>query len=410
MAKHVQIPRSTVSTWRQRGIRPVDTTDPVGQDLQLALASSVRWEKRARVLAAVVRLLLALLRASGFRLNGNRLPEGKAKAGLLRAITSADAFLPLATILHIIGLEPGRYHAWRRAEKACDLTDRSSCPRTSPGQLTASEVAAVKEMVSAPEYRHMPLGTLARYAQRIGKIFASATTWAKLVREHGWRRPRKRIHPPKPTVGVRASRPNQIWHVDTSVIRLLDGTKVYPQAVVDNFSRKILAWAMTERFDTSNTCQVLLAAGRHLVDAGRPLLYADSGVENVNREVNATLFSACLDRLLAQVEVGFSNSMVEAFWRSLKHQWIFLNTLDTVARVRALVEFYVTEHNTKMPDPAFAGQTPDEVFFGTGTKVPEEVAVAKSQARAARLAATRAMSCERCLGPQASPTARHFLK
>jgi putative transposase len=136
------------------------------------------------------------------------------------------------------------------------------------------------------------------------------------------------------------------------------------------------------------------------VDAGRPLLYADSGVENVNGEVNATLFSACLDRILAQVEVGFSNSIVEAFWRSLKHQWLFLNSLDTVARVRALVEFYVTEHNTKMPHAAFGGQTPDEMFFGTGRNVPEELAAAKTNARAARLAANRAMSCESCLGHQ----------
>jgi len=75
---------------------------------QNALDSSARWEKRARVLAAVVRLLLALLRASGFTLDGIRLPEGKAKAGILRAITSAETLLPLATILHITGLEPGR--------------------------------------------------------------------------------------------------------------------------------------------------------------------------------------------------------------------------------------------------------------------------------------------------------------
>ena len=402
VARHVQIPRSTVSTWRRRGLRPVVSTEPVAQDLHRAIDSSARWENRARLLAAVVRLLLALLRASGFRLDGNRLPEGDAKASILRAISSADAFLPLAIILRILGLESGRYHAWRRAENACDLTDRSSCPRTNPGQLTASEVAAVKELVLAPEYRHMPLGTLARYAQRIGKVFASASTWAKLVRERGWRRPRQRVHPPKPTVGIRASEPNQIWHIDTSVIRLIDGTKVYLQAVVDNFSRKILAWAVAEHFDPTSTCQVLLAAGKHLVTAERPLVYADSGVENLNAAVNATLQTACLERILAQVEVAFSNSMVEAFWRSLKHQWLFLNTLDTVARVRALVQFYVNEHNTKMPHPAFGGQTPDETFFGTGAKVPEELALAKTNARAARLATNRAMSCERCLGQQAT--------
>jgi len=81
-----------------------------------------------------------------------------------------------------------------------------------------------------------------------------------------------------------------------------------------------------------------------------------------------------------------------------------------VARVRALVEFYVSEHNTKMPHPAFAGQTPDEMFFGTGTKVPEEVAVAKTNARTARLAANRAMSSERCLGQHPSLPAQHFLQ
>ena len=361
-------------------------------------------ERQKRILAAVVRILLAMLRASGFSLAGERLPEGAAKDGILRAITSAKPLLPLAVILRMVHLEPGRYHAWNRrgAALACGLDDRSSCPRTSPSQLTPSEVATVKGMVLAPEYRHMPLGTLARYAQRIGKVFASASTWTKLVRERGWRRPRQRVHPPKPTVGVRASQPNQIWHIDTSVIKLLDGTKVYLQAVLDNYSRKILAWTVMERFAPSNTCQLLLAAGKHLVTASRPLLYADSGVENVNGAVDSILFTACLDRILAQVEVAFSNSLIEAYWRSVKHQWLFLNTLDSVARVRAMVEFHVNEHNTKMPHPAFSGQTPDEMFFGTGAKVPEELALARGNARAARMAANRAMSCERCLGQQAT--------
>ena len=117
--------------------------------------------------------------------------------------------------------------------------------------------------------------------------------------------------------------PPCIWHVDTTIIKLLDGTKVYLQAVVDNYSRKILAWRVAERFVPLSTCQVLPAAGNHLVSAERPLLYADSGIENVNGAVDSTLFAACLDRILAQVEVAFSNSIIEAYWRSLKHQCFF---------------------------------------------------------------------------------------
>jgi hypothetical protein len=61
--------------------------------------------------------------------------------------------------------------------------------------------------------------------------------------------------------------------------------------------------------------------------------------------------------VLAQVEIDFSNSMIEAFWRSIKHNWLFLNQLDTPAAVERLVAFYVTEHNSIMPHAAFNGQT-----------------------------------------------------
>ena len=99
------------------------------------------------------------------------------------------------------------------------------------------------------------------------------------------------------------------------------------------------------------------------------MLYADSGSENVNGVVDATLFSACLERVLAQVDVTFSNSMIEAFWRSLKHQWLYLNSLDSFEHLRIHVAFYVDPHNTQMPHAAFSGQTPDEMYFGTAAKL-----------------------------------------
>jgi hypothetical protein len=54
--------------------------------------------------------------------------------------------------------------------------------------------------------------------------------------------------------------------------------------------------------------------------------------------------------------LAFPTRSSGAYWRSLKHPWLFLNSLDSVARVRTLVEFHVNEHNTKMPHPAFDGQ------------------------------------------------------
>jgi hypothetical protein len=131
---------------------------------------------------------------------------------------------------------------------------------------------------------------------------------------------------------------------------------------------------------------------------------ADSGSENLNGEVNAILAEQALTRVLAQVEATFSNSMIEAFWRSLKHSWIYLHNLDNFTVLGRLIEFYVEAHNTVMPHAAFNGQTPDEVFFGTGDLVPSELAVARGRARDERMKANRAAGCGVC-GPGAEAEA-----
>ena len=86
---------------------------------------------------------------------------------------------------------------------------------------------------------------------------------------------------------------------------------------------------------------------------------------------------------------------MEAFWRSAKHQWLFLNELRTVADVQRLVAFFVEQHNT-VPHSSFKGQTPDELYNGTGGQVVVELAEARAKARLERLAKNRASHCSSC--------------
>jgi hypothetical protein len=103
-----------------------------------------------------------------------------------------------------------------------------------------------------------------------------------------------------------------------------------------------------------------------------------------------------LRRVLAFTELKFSNSMIEAWWRSLKHQWLFLHSLDSVTTVRRLVAFYVDEHNRVLPHSAFRGQTPDEMYFGTGDAVPTDLTARAAAARRTRGEANRSASCATC--------------
>jgi len=120
--------------------------------------------------------------------------------------------------------------------------------------------------------------------------------------------------------------------------------------VIDNFSRRILAWKVAGMFDPSATAEILRVAAQ-AVTSGKPLLMADGGVENFTRPVDELIGAGLLNRILARTEITFSNSMIESWWRVLKHQWLYLNTLDTLRTVEKLVAFYVQDHNTRLPSP-----------------------------------------------------------
>jgi putative transposase len=397
IATDLGVPRSTARTWLRAAQTLVVSVD-VADLTELELRQEVlKLRRRVQKLAALLRLALVLLRVSGFTLSGERLPEGRDKLRILRAIEQARACIPLRALLRILRLSPSRFHAWRRRPTPCALDDQSSCPRTSPQRLTSAEIRVIHDMVTSPQYRHIPTGTLAVLAQRLGTVWVSASTWYRLVRRFGWRRPRLRVHPAKPKIGLRATRPDEMWHIDTTVIRLLDGTRAYLHAVIDNFSRRILAWRVAETFAPGNSVAVLLNASRAATRSDTAqVVMADAGVENVNAQVDELITAGVLRRVLAFTELQFSNSMIEAWWRSLKHQWLFLHPLDSVTTVRRLVAFYVDEHNRVLPHSAFRGQTPDEMYFGTGDAVPADLTSGAVAARRARAEANRSAACRTC--------------
>lgn len=184
------VPRSTAAGWLRRELHSVvsaDVLDMAESDLR---AEVVKLRCRVRTLSAVL--------------------------GLLRAAGRARKVLPTSAVLKILGISSSRYTAWVRAEQGCDLDDRATCPRSTPTQLTPDEVRVIHAMVASDAYRHVPTGRLALLAQRMGKVFASPSTWYRPVRDRDWRRPRSRQHPASPRIGVRAKAPDEIWHVDTS--------------------------------------------------------------------------------------------------------------------------------------------------------------------------------------------------
>jgi hypothetical protein len=119
IATALGVPRSTARGWLVAG--PTDVVsleghDRTAQDLRQEI---LKLRRRVEKLAALLRLALALVRASGFSLSTARLPEGEAKLRILSAIDRARACLPLRAVLRFLQLSPSRFHTWRRRQTAC---------------------------------------------------------------------------------------------------------------------------------------------------------------------------------------------------------------------------------------------------------------------------------------------------
>jgi hypothetical protein len=116
VATDLGVPRSTARGWL--GAVPtvvvsLDVADLTETELRQEI---LKLRRRVQKLAALLRLVLALLQASGFTLSRERLRDGRAKRRLLCAVDQARACIPLRALLEFLRLSPSRFHAWRHAE------------------------------------------------------------------------------------------------------------------------------------------------------------------------------------------------------------------------------------------------------------------------------------------------------
>jgi hypothetical protein len=115
----IGVPRSTAAIWIRRGPRPVVSAEVLSLDHAQLQAEIVALCRRLRFLLAVVRLASLLVRLSSFRLDFHRLPNGKAKNLVRRAVAAAQQAMRTAVALRVLGRSYSRFHTWRNLAQAC---------------------------------------------------------------------------------------------------------------------------------------------------------------------------------------------------------------------------------------------------------------------------------------------------
>ena len=130
-AIHRGVPRSTAHGWLKSPRTEVVTFDVSEMDVLRLQQELLTLRRRVARLIALLRLLVILLRLSGFSLASTRIPDGAGKLTLLRAIERSRTVLPLRVVLRVLRLSHSRYYSWRRG-KECGLDSITHIPHFSP--------------------------------------------------------------------------------------------------------------------------------------------------------------------------------------------------------------------------------------------------------------------------------------
>ena len=166
--------------------------------------------------------------------------------------------------------------------------------------------------------------------------------------------------------GLAVERANQVWCMDITYIPMARGF-VYLAAVVDWFSRRVLAWRVSI---TMAVDFCLEAVEEALAKHGKPAIFnTDQG----SQFTSAVFTGLLLDNAIAISMDGRGawrdNVFVERLWRSVKYEEVYLRAYDTVAEARRLIGQYLDFFNSKRPHSSLGARTPDNAYFNLLTPV-----------------------------------------
>jgi putative transposase len=161
--------------------------------------------------------------------------------------------------------------------------------------------------------------------------------------------------------GLVIDRPNQVWCADITYIPMAKGF-VYLVAVMDWFSRRVLAWRVSITLETDFCVEALQdAMNRH----GQPEIFnTDQGVQ-----FTSAAFLGELETLGVRISMDgkgrfLDNIFIERLWRSLKYEEVFIKAYRSVPEARIGIGEWLSFYNDERPHQALDYRTPTAVFHG----------------------------------------------
>ena len=190
-------------------------------------------------------------------------------------------------------------------------------------------------------------------------------------------------------------------HIDVTLFELLYTSKAYIYILMDNFSRCILTWNVSLDLSGKRTMNLINSASdkflKYNFNNESVVLLSDGGPENNNKFVDGFLEKKeiSIKKLIAQKDISFSNSIVEAMNKILRYQYLYLHDIPDIEILRKHLEHYVPMYNEVRPHCSLDGLTPFEALNYDGL-AQDEILEGFLQAKKNRILINRQHSCGVC--------------
>jgi putative transposase len=159
--------------------------------------------------------------------------------------------------------------------------------------------------------------------------------------------------------GLGIVRPNQVWSADITYLPMAQGC-MYLVAVLDWYSRYVLAWQLSNTLDGA-FCRVAL---QDALAQGTPDIFNTDQGSQFTAQAFTTAVEAAGSRMSMDGKGrALENIFIERLWRSVKYEDVYLQDYATVPFLDAGLHHYFTFYNTARPHPHLNYRTPAEVHF-----------------------------------------------
>jgi putative transposase len=160
--------------------------------------------------------------------------------------------------------------------------------------------------------------------------------------------------------GLEIIRPDHVWSTDITYIRLAQGF-VYLVAIIDWYSRKVLAWQVSNTMDVGFCVDCLMAA---INEYGAPEIFnTDQGSQFTSEKWIQVLQENSIKISMDGRGRALDNIFVERLWRSVKHEDVYPKNYASMPELLLGLAEYFAFYNSERPHQALGHKTPDYVYL-----------------------------------------------